>query len=228
VYVDAVHYAPHASIDVHALDCDFLVTSAYKFFGPHVGILYGKFEHLESFEAYKVRPAPSDPPGKWESGTQSFESLAAVRAAVGYLEGIGRRFGRSPERKGIAQPGRRYRLEEAMRAIKEYEESLGFRFLQQAATVPGLRVYGITDVEQLGERAPTFAVSLDGFSPRNLAERLADRGIFVWDGHYYAVAVMERLGLLKKGGLVRIGFVHYNTPAEVDRLIIELRNLAAN
>lgn len=215
VYVDAVHYAPHGPIDVQALDCDFLVSSSYKYFGPHTGVLYGKYGLLDELTAYKVRPAPARPAGKWETGTQSFESLAGVRAAVDYLAALG----------APAVHDRRTQLESAMERIKEYEKSLSLRFLQGATQISGLRVYGITDIERLDERTPTFAVSLDGYTPAAVAAYLGDRGIFVWDGHYYAVAVMERLGLLDKGGLVRIGFVHYNTAQEVDRVLAVLSEL---
>jgi cysteine desulfurase family protein (TIGR01976 family) len=223
-YVDAVHYAPHGLIDVQALDCDFLVSSSYKYFGPHTGVLYGKLEHLERLQAYKVRPAPQDPPGKWETGTQSFESLAGVRAAVDYIAAIGG--GAATGDEPDAPAARRGRLERAFARIKHYEMGLSRRFLQGAASVPGLRVYGITDVERLDERAPTFAVSLQGYTPAQVARRLGEQGIFVWNGHYYALAVMERLGLLESGGLVRIGFVHYNTEDEVDRVLAALHDLA--
>ena len=214
VYVDAVHYAPHDVIDVQALDCDFLACSVYKFFGPHTGVLYGKYEHLDRLAAYKVRPASDEPPGKWETGTQSFESLSGVGAAVDYLAGIG----------GPAGP-RRERLARAMRAIKEYEANLSRRFLEEAARTPGLRVYGITDVEEVERRTPTFAVSLAGHSAEEVATHLGERGIFVWHGHYYAVAVMERLGVLDSGGLVRVGFAHYNTVDELERFFAALREL---
>jgi cysteine desulfurase family protein (TIGR01976 family) len=231
VYVDAVHYSPHGSVDVQALDCDFLAASAYKFFGPHTGILYGKYELLDELEAYKVRAAPDAPPEKWETGTQSFESLAGVTAAVDYLagigRGIGRRYGLPPAEQQPAASGRRLFLEQAMGVIKDHEERMSLHFLEQARTVPGLRVFGITDVERLGERAPTFAVSLAGYSARQVAAHLGRQGIFVWDGHYYAVAVMERLGVLEGGGLVRIGLVHYNTREEVDRTAAALRQLAS-
>ena len=217
VYVDAVHYAPHDTIDVQALDCDFLACSVYKFFGPHTGVVYGKYELLASLTAYKVRPADDEPPGKWETGTQSFESLSGVTAAVDYLAAIGSEGGT-----------RRSQLVRAMRAIKQYEAMLSERFLRAVMTVPGLRVYGITDVEELDRRTPTFAISLAGFSPEEVATYLGDRGIFVWNGHYYAVAVMERLGFLESGGLVRIGFTHYNTVEELDRLIEHLRALATS
>jgi len=216
VYVDAVHYAPHNLLDVQALDADFLVSSAYKYFGPHTGILYGKYEELDRLAAYKVRPAPAEPPGKWETGTQSFESLAGVTAAVDYLATL------------AADPAGelRRRLASGLARVKAYEGGLSHQFLEGATAVPGLRVYGLTDVERLEERTPTFAVSLEGYSPSEVATRLGERGIFVWDGHYYAVAVMERLGLLEEGGLVRIGFAHYNTPAEVEQVLDALDELA--
>jgi cysteine desulfurase family protein (TIGR01976 family) len=213
-YIDAVHYTPHGLVDVQAIDCDFLVCSVYKFFGPHTGVLYGKYEHMESLTAYKVRPASNHAPGKWETGTQSFESLAGVTAAVEYLASIG---------EGET---RRARLVQAMERTKSYEMMLGERFLLGATAVPGLKVYGIIDIERLAERTPTFAVSLAGFTPEQVAAYLGEQGIFVWDGHYYAIAVMERLGLLDKGGLVRIGFAHYNTVDEVDRLLAALTQLA--
>lgn len=216
VYVDSVHYAPHGPIDVQALECDFLVSSTYKYFGPHTGVLYGKYDLLDSLTAYKVRPATNKPAGKWETGTQSFESLAGVTAAVNYLATIG----------AAAGPDRRAQLKLAMQRIKEYEMSLSMQFLHGATHVPGLRVYGVTDIERLTERTPTFAVSLAGHTPAGVATYLGQKGIFVWDGHYYAIAVMERLGLLDKGGLVRIGFVHYNTPQEVDQVLAALRDLA--
>ncbi|HZD10956.1 MAG TPA: cysteine desulfurase-like protein [Candidatus Binatia bacterium] len=223
-YVDAVHYGPHGLIDVQALDCDFLVSSSYKYFGPHTGILYGKYEHLEELEAYKVRPAPDNPPGKWETGTQSFESLAGVRAAVDYIAAIG---ADGPVEERTAGGGRRrVWLERAYARIKRHEMSLSRRFLEGAMTVPGLRVYGITDMECLDERAPTFAVSLEGSTPAQVAQRLGQQGIFVWEGHYYALAVMERLAVLESGGLVRIGFVHYNSDDEVDQVLNALRELA--
>jgi len=221
VYVDAVHFAPHGPIDVQALDCDFLACSVYKFFGPHTGVLYGKYEHLDSLMAYKVRPASNQPPGKWETGTQSFESLCGVTAAVEYLAGVA----------GSGDPHenwpRRERLARSMKAIKVVEMKLSQHFLDCAAALPGLRVYGITDAARLEQRTPTFAVSLDGFSAAELATLLGERGIFVWHGHYYAVAVMERLGTLDSGGLVRIGFAHYNTVEEIDRLFATLEDVAA-
>jgi cysteine desulfurase family protein (TIGR01976 family) len=216
-FIDSVHYAPHGIIDVQEIDCDFLVASVYKFFGGHVGALYGKYEHMEALKAYKVRPAPPLPAGKWETGTQSFESLAGVTAAVDYIASIGGDEGT-----------RREQIVRAMTRIKAYELELSAQFLTGAMAVPGLRVYGITDIESLDHRTGTFAVSLAGFHPEQVATYLGERGIFVWHGHYYAVEVMRRLGLLEEGGLVRIGFVHYNTRAEVDRVLAALSELAAS
>ncbi len=227
VFVDAVHYTPHNPVDVQSSDCDFLVASAYKFFGPHTGILYGKYELLEKLDAYKVRPAPALPPGKWETGTQSFESLAGAKAAIDYLESIGQDYGKPFAGELSRYSGRPLRLKQAMTVIKEYEETLSLHFLERATEVPGFRVYGITDVERLAERAPTFAVSLEGYTPREVAQSLGEEGIFVWDGHYYAVAVMDQLETLQTGGLVRIGFTHYNTNEEIDRMIDHLKRLAA-
>jgi len=214
VYVDSVHYAPHGLIDVQALDCDLLAASVYKFFGPHTGALYGKYALLGRLQAYKVRPSPSKPAGKWETGTQSFESLAGVTAAVEYLAGISGRSGTPRER-----------LAQTMARVKAYEMELSEYFLREAINIPGLRVFGITDIERLEQRTPTFAVSLEGYTPEAVAARLGEQGIYVWNGHYYAVAVMERLGLLDKGGLVRIGFVHYNTVEEIDRLMEALSEM---
>ncbi|MEN8114136.1 MAG: cysteine desulfurase-like protein [Actinomycetota bacterium] len=209
-YVDAVHYSPHGLIDVADLGTDFLVASAYKFFGPHTGALYGRAEVLESVDAYKIRPAPDDPPGKWETGTQSFESLAGVAAAVDYIASLG---------EGET---RRDRIRSAMAAIGAYERMLSERFLDGISSLPGVTLYGR---EEPDGRTPTFAVSVEGMHPREVAEAMGDLGIFVWAGDYYAVEVMGRLGVVDEGGLVRIGFVHYNTIEEVDRAVSALAAL---
>ncbi len=212
VYVDAVHFAPHRLIDVQAMDVDFLVASAYKFFGPHTGILYGKYEHLAAVEAYKVRPAPEDPPGKWETGTQSFESLAGVTATVDYLASLG------------DGDTRREAITDAMARTEHHEDALTRRFLKGIDEVEGIRLYGIHDDRP---RTPTFAIAIDGWTPAEASEVLGDLGMFTWAGHYYAVEVMQRLGILDDGGLLRIGFLHYTTDAEVDRLLAALGVLAS-
>ncbi len=210
VYVDAVHYAPHGLIDVDAIGCDFLAVSAYKFFGPHTGMVYGRPELLETLDAYKVRPSPASGPAKWETGTQSFESLAGVTAAVDYLASLG---------EGET---RRDKLAAAYAGIGEHELMLGARFLEGARDIDRIRLYGIATMDG---RVPTFTIDVAGMSARDVAARLGKQGIFVWDGHYYAVGVMESLGLLDSGGLVRIGFLHYTSVDEVDRLLEALSTL---
>jgi cysteine desulfurase family protein (TIGR01976 family) len=218
-FIDGVHYAPHGSIDVHALDCDFLACSPYKFFGPHTGALYGKREHLLRLRPYKVRPAPDQIPARWETGTQNHEGLAGVAAAVDYLAELGRR----------ADPSattRRAALLAAYDAIRPYELSLVERLIAGLLEVPGLTFYGIRDPARFDWRVPTVAIRLVGHTPRQLAEFLATRGIFTWDGNYYALSLTERLGVESSGGMLRIGLAHYNTAEEVERLLATLRELA--
>jgi len=218
-YIDAVQYAAHGPIDVQALGCDFLVTSSYKFFGPHAGILYGKYELLDDLFAYKVRPAPNELPGRFETGTQNHEGIAGVLGAVEYLQWVGEMFGGDQREKYAGQfSGRRLQLKQAMAAIRAYEFEISRAVLGALEGIPGLRVYGLEDVRRLEERVPTFAFTLEGWQPRQIAERLATQGIYVWDGNYYAISVTERLGLEDKGGMVRVGPVHYDTVEEVRRL----------
>ena len=219
LYVDAVHYAPHGPIDVQALDCDFLVCSVYKFFGPHLGALYGRYELLESLPAYKARPAGNAPPHKFETGTQNFEATAGATAAVDYLASVGRRFG--PEQAGrYAQyEGRRQQLKMGMAAIRAYEAGLCARLLNGLQEIQGLQIYGITDPARLDRRVPTLSFTLAGTSPHEVARRLNEANIFGWNGNFYALAVTERLGLEGHGGLLRVGLVHYNTAEEVDYLL---------
>jgi cysteine desulfurase family protein (TIGR01976 family) len=210
-YVDAVHYTPHGLVDVAALGCDFLVASAYKFYGPHLGALYGRAEHLERFDTYRVIPAPPSGPGKWETGTQSFEALAGATAAVEHIASLG------------AGASRRDRIVDAQRRVGAHERTLMHQFLAGAAEIPGLRVYGITD--HLGERVPTFSVAVEGIAPARAVAHLRDAGLWVRSGHFYAVGVMEHLGVLDGGGLIRIGFVHYTTAGDVDRTLDALDGL---
>lgn len=219
VYVDAVQYAPHGPIDVQALDCDFLTSSSYKFFGPHAGALYAKYEHLEGLTAYKVRPAPNDPPGKWMTGTQNHEGIAGMLGAVEYLEWVGKTFGGIYEEKYADRyQGRRLYLKQAMAAIRAYEYDISHVFLDVLEEIPGLTLYGLRDMRRLEERVPTFSFTLKNRHPLDVAEWLGNEGIYVWDGNYYALAVTERLNLEKGGGMVRVGAVHYNTLAEVSAL----------
>jgi cysteine desulfurase family protein (TIGR01976 family) len=219
LYVDAVHYVPHGPIDVQALDCDFLVCSVYKFFGPHLGALYGRFEYLESLPAYKVRPAGDGPPDKFETGTPSFEAMAGATAAVDYIASVGHRYGAELADQFAGFEGRRLDLKTGMAAIRTYETGLCQRLITGLQEIPGLRIYGITDPEKLDRRVPTVSFTLAGTSPQEIAVRLAEANIFVWNGNFYALAVTERLGLEEHGGLLRVGLVHYNTAEETDYLL---------
>lgn len=222
-YVDAVHYAPHGPIDVLDLDCDFLVCSVYKFFGPHLGVLYGKQSALEHLPAYKVRPAGHSP---FEIGTQNHEGIAGALAAIDYLAEVGRVYGGEYASRYPGFTGRRLDLKTAMSAIQAYERGLFERLMEGLKRIAGLRIWGIADPARFGQRTPTAAFTLEGFSPREVAESLGQRGICVWDGHFYAQALIERLGLNESGGVVRVGLAHYNTADEVDRLLSELGALA--
>ncbi|RME43937.1 MAG: cysteine desulfurase-like protein [Chloroflexi bacterium] len=223
VYVDAVQYAPHGPIDVQALGCDFLACSAYKFFGPHVGILYGRLDLLDQLRAYKVRPASNKPPGKFETGTQNYEGIAGTLAAVNYLAEVGRQYGGVYASGFPGFSGRRLHLKTGLTAIQAYEQHLSAAILQELVTLPGVRIHGITEPERLRQRVPTVSFTWEGRHPREIATALGERGIFVWDGNYYAVAVTERLGVEQQGGMVRVGAVHYNTTDEIARLGEALR-----
>jgi cysteine desulfurase family protein (TIGR01976 family) len=222
VFVDAVHYAPHASIDIQALDCDFLVCSAYKFFGPHLGILYGKHKHLSRLLPYKVRPASNEVPACWETGTLNFESLAGLVATIDYLTELGHRVSSSVS--GVLN--QREALVAAMRAIQAYEQSLAQELLPGLLKISGVTIYGITDPERFGWRTPTVGMLLAGYTPYELAKALGERGIFTWNGNFYALNLTKRLGVESRGGLLRIGLAHYNTLEEVHRLLQTLQDLA--
>ncbi len=225
LWVDAVHYAPHGPIDVQALGCDFLVCSAYKFFGPHIGVLWGKTELLESLRPYQVRPANPHPPYKFETGTQNHEGVAGALAAIDYLAAVGRDYGQPFAAELTQYQGRRKELKQAMRAIAAYERPLMAYMVTQLQTIPGAKIYGITNPTQFDERCPTLAFTRTGFTPQQIAAYLGQCGIFVWDGNYYALNVTERLGVEESGGMVRVGLAHYNTQAEVDRLLDALREM---
>jgi len=216
VYVDAVQYAPHGPIDVQKLECDFLISSSYKFFGPHCGILYGKRELLEKLFAYKVRPATNKIPGKFETGTQNHEGIAGVLGAIEYFEWVGKQFGENTTLTNYS--GRRLELKKAMAVIHAQELELSRALLSALQAIPGLTVFGLTDANRLDERVATYSFRLKNLSPHKVAERLAEQNIYVWDGNYYAVNVTERLGLEDSGGMVRVGAAHYNTLEEVEQL----------
>ncbi|WP_064435718.1 MULTISPECIES: cysteine desulfurase-like protein [Pseudoalteromonas] len=209
VYVDAVHYAPHELIDVQALDCDFLACSAYKFFGPHLGMVYGKREHLEGFTPYKVEPAKDVIPGRWETGTQNFEALAGLIAAVDYIAAISELDDSHPRREKLAV---------AFTKTKQHEMALSEYFLTRLVNYPNIKLFGIDDLDRLAERTPTFALTFEGLAPREVSEFLGKQHICVWDGNFYAQGLCKQLGVLDSGGVVRIGCMHYNTIEELDKL----------
>jgi cysteine desulfurase family protein (TIGR01976 family) len=219
LWVDAVHYAPHRAIDVQAIDCDFLVCSAYKFFGPHVGVVWGKKDLLEQLAAYKVRPSKPDPPHKFETGTLNHEGIAGVIAAVEYLAEVGRIYGNRPSSDPGNYEGRRKELKQAMEIIAAYERPLFSYMLEELKKIPGIRIYGILNEDEFEERCPTAAFTIEGQTPEGIATRLGDNGIFVWHGNYYALAVTEKLGVEDSGGMVRVGLAHYNTREEADRFL---------
>ena len=218
-FVDAVHYAPHGLIDVKALDTDFLACSSYKFFGPHQGILYGKREQLLRLRPYKLRVCSEKLPDRWETGTQNHECMAGVTAAVDYIAEVGRRH----SSEGLT---RREAIVAGYEVFQQHERELASRLIAGLLEISGLTFYGITDPAKAEQRTPTVAIRLEGYSPRDLAMRLGERGIFTWDGNYYAINLAERLGVQQSGGMLRIGLAHYNTTEEVERLLTDLRDLA--
>lgn len=224
-YVDAVHAAPHLPLDVRAVDADLVACSAYKFFGPHVGVLYGKRAVLDALPSYKLRPAYD----RFETGTLNHEGIAGTLAAVEYIAQLGRRFG-DRFRAPFAAAGmtrRRLDVHAGMAAIRAYEMPLFARLLDGLDTIPELRLWGIGDRSRFHERTPTAAVTLGDVSPEAASRALGARGIATWWGDFYAVGPIERLGL-EPQGVLRIGLTHYNTAAEVDRLLAELRDIAAS
>ena len=225
LWVDAVHYVPHGPVDVQALGCDFLVCSPYKFFGPHSGVLWGRHELLESLRAYKVRPAGNGAPDKFETGTQVHEAQAGVLAAVDYLAQLGEHCGDSAEDRYRGFTGRRLALKQAMVAIRSYERALFTTFVEGLLAIPGLTFYGISDPKRFGSRTPTAAFRIAGRHPDEIVKHLAQRGVYVWSGNFYAIAVTERLGIEAQGGVVRAGLAHYNTREEVDYCLACLREI---
>jgi len=241
-YVDAVHYGPHGLIDVAALDCDFLVCSTYKFFGPHMGVLFGKREHLQRFRPYKVRPLTDAVPNRWEWGTLNHEGITGITGCVDYLADLGRRSLTnaaiaalgcpSSEAQPSATSDRRACIIAAFEAIHNYEHELMNRLIIGLQQIPKVKIYGITDSSRFSERCPTLALRLVNQTadqtPLALAMKLGDQGFFTWDGNYYALNLTECLDVEKSGGFLRIGLVHYNTIEEVDRLLTALRQIVTS
>ena len=217
-YIDAVHYAPHGPIDVRALDCDFLACSTYKFFGPHMGVLYGKRDHLKNLRPYKVRPCTDNSPSCWESGTLNHECIAGIKACVDYWEELGRR-------ANPAATTRRAAILSAHEAIHKHERKMAEKMIAGLLAIPGLKLYGISDPRRFENRCATFVVRIAGHTPLELATKLGERGFFTWDGNYYALNLTEQLDVERLGGFLRIGLAHYNTMEEVERLLAALREI---
>ncbi|MBV8049747.1 MAG: aminotransferase class V-fold PLP-dependent enzyme, partial [Acidobacteriaceae bacterium] len=219
-YIDAVHYAPHGPIDVRSLDCDFLVCSTYKFFGPHMGVLFGKRDHLRRLQPYKLRANTDAIPNRWEWGTLNHECIAGITACVEYLADLGRHVTSSTA-------NRRQAIDAAYQVIRAHEHELMDKLIRGVLKIPGLKLYGIKDPAHFDKRCPTIALRIQGHTPLQLANRLGEHGIFTWDGNYYAVNVTERLDVEKDGGFLRIGIAHYNTSEEIERCLNILRTIVS-
>jgi cysteine desulfurase family protein (TIGR01976 family) len=219
VVVDAVHFAQHRRVDVASLGADVVFCSPYKFFGPHLGVMWARRDFLETLHAYRVRPSSSAVPESWEPGTRNHEALAGLTATVDYIAALGH--------DSLAGVGsRRDAISRAFEAVVAYESELSRHFLEGVLELDRVAVYGLTGPDEIQERTPTFALSFSNLAPRRAATELGARGIYVWDGNYYALALMEALGLEDSGGAVRIGFCHYNTIEEVERVVAEVEVLS--
>jgi cysteine desulfurase family protein (TIGR01976 family) len=224
-YIDAVQSAPHLSTDVQDIGCDFLVCSAYKFFGPHQGILWGRREVLEKLDAYKLRPAPEEIPGCFETGTQSHEGMAGTIAAVDYFSWVGETMAGEYHDRYSHFEGRRKYVHAAMDLLFDYEANLGSVLVRGLQSLPGVHVQGITAPDAMDRRVPTVSFTVDGVSPDVVAEELGARNIFVWSGNMYAIEVTKLLGVEDSGGVVRIGPVHYNSEDEVNSVLSALADI---
>jgi len=224
-FVDAVQYVPHGPTDVQSLGCDFLACSPYKFFGPHMGVLYGKYDLLDQLRAYKVRPAKNKPPYKFETGTQNHEGITGTLGAVEYIAWVGEEFGAEYQSRFSGMSGRRLHIHSGMAAMMAYEREISERLIKGLSQIPGVKIWGITDRNGLDRRVPTVSFTLEGWHPLEVAKKLGEQNIFVWDGNYYALAIMERLDLERRGGMVRVGAAHYNTDNEIDQLVEAVRVL---
>jgi cysteine desulfurase family protein (TIGR01976 family) len=222
--VDAVQSAPHIPIDVQALGCDFLLCSAYKFFGPHIGIMWGRYDLLAKLPAYKVRPSKDKPPYRWETGTPSYETIHATGQAIAYLHEIGTQYGTAYADQFSHMTDRRQVIHAGMAALQAYERDLVTHLVDSLEAIGGVQIFGVTDRSRFEERVPTVVFTMRDHTPQEIAAHLAEHHIYVWDGDYYAVEVMERLGH-GENGMVRVGLAHYNTHEEVDRFAAAMRQI---
>jgi cysteine desulfurase family protein (TIGR01976 family) len=212
IFLDCVHYGPHARMDVQAFDCDYLVCSGYKIFGPHMGFLWGRRELLQKLPTFREEFIPDEPPGKIEAGTFIYENVAGMDAAISYLESLGKR-----EQSGAdasSKNSKRANLARTMLSIRAYEESLSLEMLQVLREC-GATVYGLAGKDQVRDRVPTLCFNLPDVAPAKVTETLASAGIGIRDGHMYAPRLMKRLGVPLESGVVRASLVHYNTIDEI-------------
>ena len=212
--VDAVQSAPHMPIDVAEIGCDFLLCSSYKFYGPHLGIMWGRRDLLDSLPAYKVRPAKDAAPYRWENGTPSYETWNGLLACLEHWERIGDEFGDAELPQYV---GRRLRMKRGVAAVQAYERDLAESLIDGLGAIPGVAIAGITDIARFDQRVPTVAMVKEGHSPQEIASYLAANHIYVWSGDYYAVEIMERIH--RPEGMVRIGIGQYNTIDEINRVL---------
>ena len=217
VFVDAVHYAPHSLVDVKSMGCDYLTCSSYKFFGTHQGVLWGRADRLAELPVAKLRVSTEEVPFRWMTGTQSHESMAGTLAAIDHLSWIGRRISGS-------DIGRRDALRVAFTAIEEHEGVLCWRIIEGLQSIGGIKIWGITDPQRRSERAPTVSFTHDSMTAQEIGDALAERGIFVWVGNFYALELSEALEL-EPEGVLRVGVLHYNTSEEVERFLRELSEI---
>lgn len=220
VYVDAVHWAPHRLIDVLSWDVDYCVCSAYKFFGPHVGMFWGRKERLQELSPYKLRASPATGPGKWMTGTQNFAAIAGVKAAIDYMASIS-----SLSPKFTESLSRRERLRLAFELVESYEKGLLKQLITGLKTIPQVTVFGITEESRFQDRVPTVVFDVAGFTSSEVTSLLDQRGIYCWHGHYYAIDICNALGQSERG-MVRVGILHTNTAEEIDRLLHAIREIA--
>lgn len=222
VVLDCVHYAPHSLIDVQAFDCDYLVCSGYKIFGPHMGFMWGRLELLNVLQTFREDFIPDAPPGKIEAGTFIYENVAGMAAAITYLETLGASHG--GEEENAAPASRRASLVRAMASIREYEATLSFEMLEALRSADAI-IYGVDDTTRLAERVPTFCFRLPNVAPALVTETMSDRGIGIRDGHMYAPRLMKRLGASLDVGVNRASLVHYNIVEEIHEFGKVLRDI---
>lgn len=227
IFVDAVHFAPHFPISVLDIDADFLACSAYKFFGPHLGFIWGKMENLEKINPHRPWPEHDDIPSKFVLGTPNMEGLAGAIATVDYIASIGKQFGGKFAEDYRDLSGRRLELKKGMASISEYEKSLSIKLNAGLKKIKGLKIYGITDESMFDMRCPTFSFTLEGLTPGEICKKMNDNGIFVWNGEdgFGALELVKYFDLVKIGGLLRVSIEHYNTELEIEKFLEVLNKI---